>query len=619
MKFNKKSFLIWLAIFVSLFVLFQFVPGSNKVEKTPVLIYSDFINKVKESKVNTVTIKGRNVVGVTKAGEVFKTYSPSDSKMVDILLENNVKLSVLPPDPDMPSLFQIVLSWLPILLLIGLAYLSVRSLQSNGNRAFGLGRSRVKATGEKDIKVTFADVAGIDEAKSELEEIVEFLKNPQKFQKLGGRIPRGVLLSGPPGNGKTLLARAIAGEAGVMFFNISGSEFVEVFVGVGASRVRDMFEQAKRNAPCIIFIDEIDAVGRKRSSGFSGGHEEREQTLNQLLVEMDGFEQNQGIIIVAATNRPDVLDSALLRPGRFDRRISVSFPDVDGREKILGVHARNVPLFPDVDLRKIARGTPGFSGADLANIINEAALLAARLNQLAVSQKNLESAKDKIIMGTERRSWLMNPKERDMVAHHEAGHAILALYTPGAKPMHKITIIPRGSALGMVVQLPERDQLLFSREEMLADIIVSMGGRVAEHMFFGEDMTTAGASNDIEQATARCRRMVMEYALTIDSKKTAVFQNYLVMDDAGYRRDYAFSEKTLERLDSEVERILGYCYEKAKALMEAKKEEVHLLAKTLLDRETLDVDEVKTLLKNGKLPRITKAKSAPSRRLPKSV
>lgn len=596
------------------------MPGSNKVEKTPTLIYSDFINKIKENKVNTVTMKGRNVVGVTKAGEVFKTYAPTDSKMIDILLENDVKVSVLPPDPDMPSLLQIILSWLPILLLIGLAYLSVRSLQSNGNRAFGLGRSRVKATGEKDIKVTFADVAGIDEAKSELEEIVEFLKNPQKFQKLGGRIPRGVLLSGPPGNGKTLLARAIAGEAGVMFFNISGSEFVEVFVGVGASRVRDMFEQAKRNAPCIIFIDEIDAVGRKRSSGFSGGgHEEREQTLNQLLVEMDGFEQNQGIIIVAATNRPDVLDSALLRPGRFDRRINVSFPDIDGREKILGVHARNVPLFPDVNLRKIARGTPGFSGADLANIVNEAALLAARLNQLAVSQQNLESAKDKIIMGAERKSWLMDPKERDMVAHHEAGHAIMALYTPGSTPMHKITIIPRGSALGMVVRLPERDQLLSSRQEMLADIIVAMGGRVAEHMFFGEDFTTGGAYSDIKQATARCRSLVIHYALTIDSKKTPAFQNYELTDDAGYRYDYNFSEKTLERLDAEVERILEYCYEKSTTLMEEKKEEVRLLAKTLLDRETLDVEEVKYLLKNGKLPKITKTKNAPSRRLPKSV
>lgn len=595
------------------------MPSINKVEKTPLLIYSDFVNKIKDSKINTVTIKGRNVVGVTKAGEVFKTYAPSDSKMIDILLENNVKVSVLPPDPDMPSLLQIILSWLPILLLIGLAYLSVRSLQSSGNRAFGLGRSRVKATGEKDIKVTFADVAGIDEAKSELEEIVEFLKNPQKFQKLGGRIPRGVLLSGPPGNGKTLLARAIAGEAGVMFFNISGSEFVEVFVGVGASRVRDMFEQAKRNAPCIIFIDEIDAVGRRRSSGFSGGHEEREQTLNQLLVEMDGFEQNQGIIVVAATNRPDVLDNALLRPGRFDRRISVSFPDIDGREKILGVHSRNVPLFPNVDLRKIARGTPGFSGADLANIVNEAALLAARHNHLAVSQQDLESAKDKIIMGAERKSFLMDPKERNWVAHHEAGHAIIALYTPGATPMHKITIIPRGSALGMVVTLPERDQLLAPREQMLAHIMLSMGGRIAEHMFFGEDLMTGGASNDIQQATALCRRMVMEYALTIDSKKIPVFQNYATTDDAGYRYDYNFSEKTLERLDAEVERILTYCYEKATALMEEKKEEVHLLAKTLLDRETLDVEEVKYLLKNRKLPKITKAKNAPSRRLPKSV
>jgi len=610
---------VWLAIFVSLFVLFQFMPGTSKTEKTPILIYSDFVNKIKEGKIDNVALKGRNVVGVTKSGEMFKTYAPSDSKMVDVLLENNVKTRVLPPDPDMPSLLQVILSWLPILLLIGLAYLSVRSLKANGNRAFGLGRSRVKAAGEKDVKVTFADVAGIDEAKAELEEIVDFLKNPQKFQKLGGRIPRGVLLSGPPGNGKTLLARAIAGEAGVMFFNISGSDFVEVFVGVGASRVRDMFEQAKRNAPCIIFIDEIDAVGRRRHSGFSGGHEEREQTLNQLLVEMDGFEQNQGIIVVAATNRPDILDKALLRPGRFDRRISVSFPDVDGREKILGVHARHVPLFPTVNLRTIARGTPGFSGADLANIVNEAALLAARNNQLAVSQQDLESAKDKIIMGTERRSWLMDSRERDMVAHHEAGHAILALYTKGAKPMHKITIIPRGSALGMVVQLPERDQLLFSREEMLADIIVSMGGRVAEYMFFGEDLITAGASNDIEQATTRCRRMVMEYALTIASPKIPVFQNYQVMDDSGYRRDYAFSEKTLERLDSEVERILEHCYKEAMKTMKARKKEVHLLAETLLRCETLDVEEVKYLLKNGKLPRITGKKRAPSRRLPKSV
>jgi cell division protease FtsH len=469
---------------------------------------------------------------------------------------------------------------------------AVKNMQGGG-KAMGFGRSKAKLMNEQQSKITFADVAGIDEAKAELEEIVDYLKEPQKFQKLGGKLPKGVLLVGPPGTGKTLLAKAIAGEAGVPFFSISGSDFVEMFVGVGASRVRDMFEQAKKNSPCIVFIDEIDAVGRHRGAGLGGGNDEREQTLNQLLVEMDGFEENQSVIIVAATNRPDILDPALLRPGRFDRRVDVSNPDLKGREQILLVHIKKVPLASDVDIKVIARGTPGFSGADLANLVNESALMAARHNKLAVGMNEFEQAKDKILMGTERKSLAMSKDEVKTTAYHEAGHALISHFSDVADPIHKATIIPRGRSLGLVMSLPERDTVSQSREKLISHIKMSMGGRIAEELIFGEDKVTTGASSDIQAATSIARRMIVEWGF---SDKLG-FQNFSSSNDREFTKPY--SEKTEELIDSEVKILLETCYKESQALLKKHIKKLHLLAEALLEHETLTGDEIKALLDGG--------------------
>ncbi|MEM8798795.1 MAG: ATP-dependent zinc metalloprotease FtsH, partial [Pseudomonadota bacterium] len=507
-----RNFLLWGVVLLLLFVLFNMFQGPSG--RAPQQIaYSDFLERIERGDVASVTIKGRNIIGQASNGASFKTYAANDPGLVDRLNERKIQFWVEREDSGL--LLGAFFTWLPFLLIIGIWIFFMRQMQSGSGRgAMGFGKSKARLLTEKHGRVTFEDVAGIDEAKEELEEIVEFLRDPQKFQRLGGKIPKGALLVGPPGTGKTLLARAIAGEANVPFFTISGSDFVEMFVGVGASRVRDMFEQAKKNAPCIIFIDEIDAVGRSRGAGLGGGNDEREQTLNQLLVEMDGFETNEGIILIAATNRPDVLDPALLRPGRFDRQVVVPLPDIIGREKVLSVHMKKVPTAPDVSARVIARGTPGFSGADLANLVNEAALLAARKGRRRVSMAEFEEAKDKVMMGAERRSMVMSEEEKKLTAYHEGGHALVALHLPPSDPIHKATIIPRGRALGMVVRLPERDQLSVSREKFHANLAIAMGGRVAEEIIFGHDKVTSGASSDIQYATRTARAMVTQYGLS---------------------------------------------------------------------------------------------------------
>lgn len=596
MNQNNRNFIIWAAIAGGLFFIFQLLPsGSNK----PVgrdFAFSEFLTEVKQGKIKEVHIKGNNIQGERYDGSQFITYAPNDPQLVSRLSEASVRIKASALEDQLPSFWQALLSWFPLLLLIGFFFLTMRQLQSGGNKAMGFGKSRARLLGEKGPKVTFQDVAGIDEAREELEEIVDFLRSPAKFQRLGGRIPKGVLLVGPPGTGKTLLARSIAGEANVPFFSISGSDFVEMFVGVGASRVRDMFEQAKKNAPCIVFIDEIDAVGRHRGAGVGGGNDEREQTLNQLLVEMDGFEENEGIIIIAATNRPDVLDRALLRPGRFDRQIQVPNPDINGREKILNVHVRKVPLSPNVDLRIIARGTPGFSGADLRNLVNEAALLAARGGHLAVTMEDFEKAKDKVMMGAERRSMVMSDKEKKLTAYHEAGHAIVAHYTTHSDPIHKATIIPRGNALGMVMRLPEGDRISMSRAKLHADLMVAMGGRIAEEIIFGVNEVTTGAMSDIRMATNIAKAMINEWGLS----KDLGFRSF----DDGDSRAYGMSngnisEETLKKIDAEVSNLLDGCYKQTYKLLESKKNKLELLAKSLLEYETLTGDEIRLLLDKG--------------------
>ena len=514
------------------------------------------------------------------------------------MLDHNVSISVQPSDEGMPTLMSIFINWFPMLLLIGVWIFFLRQMQSGGGKAMGFGKSRAKLLTERTGRVTFEDVAGIDEAKEELKEIVDFLRDPQKFQRLGGRIPKGVLLVGPPGTGKTLLARSIAGEANVPFFTISGSDFVEMFVGVGASRVRDMFEQAKNNAPCIVFIDEIDAVGRHRGAGLGGGNDEREQTLNQLLVEMDGFEANEGVILIAATNRPDVLDPALLRPGRFDRHVVVPNPDLAGREKILHVHMRKVPLAPDVDPRVIARGTPGFSGADLANLVNEAALLAARRGKRFVTMPELEDAKDKVLMGAERRSMAMSEEEKKLTAYHEGGHALVALSVEGSDPIHKATIIPRGRALGMVMRLPERDQLSITRQKMLADLCVAFGGRIAEELVFGHDKVTTGAQSDIEQATRMARAMVTRFGMSDDLGPIAYAENQEeVFLGHSVSRTQNVSEATAQKIDSEIRRIIDTCYQRAHDILTERRNDLEIIARGLLEYETLSGEEIIALLK----------------------
>ena len=509
-----KNLAIWLLIGFLVFLIIDFYKANDTAQRTSPVSYSNFLTELKNGNVSRVEIRGNNIKGEYSNGSYFSTYAPNDMNLIEKLEKNNVEIIALPLDKGSPGLIDILISWFPMLLLIGVWIFFMRQMQSGSGRAMGFGKSRAKLLNENKEKVTFKDVAGIDEAKAELEEIVEFLKDPTKFQRLGGKIPKGALLVGPPGTGKTLLARAIAGEANVPFFSISGSDFVEMFVGVGASRVRDMFEQGRKSAPCIIFIDEIDAVGRHRGAGLGGGNDEREQTLNQLLVEMDGFDSTQGVILIAATNRPDVLDPALLRPGRFDRQVVVPNPDIQGRNKILAVHTRKLALAPDVDIKVIARGTPGFSGADLANLSNEAALLAARRNKRLVTMLDFEDAKDKVMMGAERRSMVMTLKEKELTAYHEAGHALVGVFTPGNDPLHKVTIIPRGRALGVTMNLPERDKYSETKTEMKAKLSMIFGGRVAEELIFGKDNITSGASNDILQATQRARAMVVEWGMS---------------------------------------------------------------------------------------------------------
>ena len=601
---NIRNLALWLFIALIVFGLFNLFSSNNTERNSINLTYSQFLDEVEVGSVKDVVIRGNNISGAFDDGRQFKTYAANDPTLVERLNDRGVNISAAPLDDGYPSILGILISWFPMLLLIGVWIFFMRQMQGGRGGAMGFGRSKAKLLTENKNKVTFNEVAGIDEAKEELVEIVEFLKDPRKFQKLGGRIPKGALLIGPPGTGKTLLARAVAGEAGVPFFTISGSDFVEMFVGVGASRVRDMFEQGRRNAPCIIFIDEIDAVGRSRGAGLGGGNDEREQTLNQILVEMDGFDTQEGIILVAATNRPDVLDPALLRPGRFDRQVVVPNPDIIGREAILKVHTKKISMAPDVDIRTIARGTPGFSGADLANIVNESALLAARKNKKIVTMVDFEEAKDKVMMGSERRSLVMSQDEKKLTAYHEGGHAIVTLNQPASDPIHKATIIPRGRALGMVMRLPERDQLSMSREKMLADITVAMGGRVAEEIIFGEDKVTSGASSDIEMATKMARNMVTKYGM---SEKLGTIQygenEEEVFLGRSVQKHQNVSEETAKVIDSEIRAIVETCYEKSREILKDKIDDLHALANGLLEYETLSGDEIVELLRDGNISR----------------
>ncbi len=591
----NRNLVFWLGVGLVILLLLNLASEAqqsaliSKVE----ISYSEFMDDSKVGRVSEVTIKGDTLHGVYAAdGGVFLSKVPPEENIVDRLSGTNVKIKAAEPDPPKIRLVDIFFTVLPILLLIGFWYFIMRQMNGKGGGgAMGFGRSRAKMLTEHQTKVTFKDVAGIDEAKEELQEIVEFLKDPEKFQRLGGKIPKGALLVGAPGTGKTLTARAVAGEAGVPFFTISGSDFVEMFVGVGASRVRDMFEQGKKNAPCIIFIDEIDAVGRHRGAGYGGGNDEREQTLNQLLVEMDGFESNEGVIILAATNRPDVLDPALLRPGRFDRQVTVPLPDVKGREAILKVHMKKVPLSNNVDPSIIARGTPGFSGAELANLVNEAALLAARKNKRVIGMEDLEEAKDKVMMGSERRSMAMNEEEKKLTAYHEAGHALVALHEPESDPIHKATIVPRGQALGMVMRLPEGDRYSYSLAKMKANLSVGMAGRVAEEIIFGDEFVTNGAAGDIQQVSAMARAMVMQWGL---SEKIGMVD---FSDDPSNYRERRISAKMSADIDEEVRRFIDEGYKKAKDVITKHEDDLHKIAKALLEYELLSGDEIKGLLR----------------------
>lgn len=598
----KKNLMVWAIIAVVLMVLFNlfYPPQANNAGKN--IPFSEFMDKVAADSVSEVRIKGDTILGMATDGKAFMTLAPNDPELIPTLREHKVKISVMPIEDGSSTLWSIFISWFPMILLIAVWIFFMRQMQVGGGKAMSFGKSRARMLNDSQGRITFDDVAGIDEAKQELEEIVDFLKDPQKFQRLGGKIPKGVLLVGPPGTGKTLLARAIAGEANVPFFTISGSDFVEMFVGVGASRVRDMFEQGKKHAPCIIFIDEIDAVGRHRGAGLGGGNDEREQTLNQLLVEMDGFEANLGVILIAATNRPDVLDPALLRPGRFDRQVVVPNPDIVGREKILRVHMKKVPLASDVDPSIIARGTPGFSGADLANLVNEAALMAARRNKRVVTMSDLEDAKDKVMMGAERRSMVMDEAEKKMTAYHEAGHAICGLHEPESDPIHKATIIPRGQALGMVMQLPERDVLSHSIAKLKARLVVAFGGRVAEEIIFGKDKISTGASSDIRMATSIARRMVTEFGMSekmgpiaYEEPDGEVFLGYSMTK----RKNIA--DETALNVDKEIQRIIQEALDRARLILNENREELETLAKGLIEYETLSGAEIKDLLK-GKKP-----------------
>ena len=599
----SKNLALWIIIGLLILALFNLFQGSAQRTDLNELAFSEFLNRVESGDVKGVTIKGNQIYGQYQSGGAFRTYAPDDPQLVERLKNQNVQIRAEPLD-DGPGLWNILISWFPMLLLIGVWIFFMRQMQSGGGKAMGFGKSKAKLLTEKQGRVTFEDVAGIDEAKQELEEIVEFLKDPQKFQRLGGRIPKGCLLVGPPGTGKTLVARAVAGEANVPFFTISGSDFVEMFVGVGASRVRDMFEQGKKNAPCIIFIDEIDAVGRHRGAGLGGGNDEREQTLNQLLVEMDGFEATEGVILIAATNRPDVLDPALLRPGRFDRQIVVPNPDILGREKILRVHMKKVPLAPDVDPRVIARGTPGFSGADLANIVNEAALLAARKSKRVVTMAEFEEAKDKVMMGAERRSMVMTEEEKKLTAYHEAGHALVGIHMPKTDPLHKVTIIPRGRALGVTMSLPERDQLSMSERQLLSRLAVMYGGRLAEELVFGKENITTGAGNDIQQATNLARRMVTEYGFSdkLGRLRYADNEEEVFLGHSVARQKHV-SDATAALIDEEVRRLIEDAEANARRILSEHSDDLETLAKGLLEYETLSGDEVRALLAGEEIHR----------------
>ena len=601
MKNVSKNVILWIIIGLLLIVLFNLFQGTSPSKNSSKISFSDFIAATESGNVSEVNISGNSVTGFLNDGRAFNTYAPNYPNLVDKLNDKGIKITAEPSERSMHPLLSVLLSWFPMLLLIGVWIFFMRQMQSGGGKAMGFGKSKAKLLNEAVGKVTFDDVAGIDEAKQELEEVVEFLKDPQKFSRLGGKIPRGALLVGPPGTGKTLLARAIAGEANVPFFSISGSDFVEMFVGVGASRVRDMFEQGKKNAPCIVFIDEIDAVGRHRGAGLGGGNDEREQTLNQLLVEMDGFEANAGVIIIAATNRPDVLDPALLRPGRFDRQITVTNPDVMGRDKILKVHIKKIKVSPKFDSKIIARGTPGFSGADLANLVNEAALLAARKNKRMVTLEDFENAKDKVMMGAEKRSMVMSEDEKKLTAYHEAGHAVATLHSPASDPIHKATIIPRGRALGMVMRLPEKDQLSMRKDQMKAHLLIATGGRIAEEMIFGKDKITNGAASDIQMVTNLAKKMITEWGMSeklgrlrYNNDSEEVFLGHSVAQSKN------LSDSTAKLIDEEVRFLAEEAENNCKKILQDNIEELHIVAKGLLEYETLSGNEIKDLIKGIK-------------------
>ena len=614
-----KNVVVWLIAFVALSTVMSFFENRNFASNHENLAFSDFMNEVKSKRIASVTMSGAEIYSMTNDGKKYVTYAPYSPSTVDTLLENNVKVEAKPQDTSGDTLWSIIISWFPMILLVGVWIFFMRQASAGNNKAMSFGKSRARLI-ENTKKVTFKDVAGADESKQELEEIVDFLKDPQKFQRLGGKIPKGVLLVGPPGTGKTLLAKAVAGEANVPFFSISGSDFVEMFVGVGASRVRDMFAQAKKNAPCLLFIDEIDAVGRHRGAGLGGGNDEREQTLNQLLVEMDGFEPNENVILIAATNRPDVLDPALLRPGRFDRQVTVSNPDVKGREAILNVHVRKVPLARDVDLSVVARGTPGFSGADLANLVNEAALLAARRNKRKVTAEDFDNAKDKVLMGSERKSMAMDEQEKKLTAYHEAGHAICSLHVKETDPIHKATIIPRGRAVGMVQQLPEKDQYSYTRAKMLSRLIICMGGRVSEELKFGYDKVTSGASSDIAAATNLARAMVTEWGMSdVLGPVMYVENSNEVFLGRSVTQNQNMSEETARLVDSEIKRLVTDAHTEAAKILKENDKELETLAQALMEYETLTGEEIKEVLAGKKIDRTEQTPVPPEKQTKVSV
>jgi len=601
---NFRNLVMWAIIVFLTIGLYNMFKHPRNIQQKNDISFSEFLKEVDNGRVVQVDIKGNNISGILSDGKNFKTYAPNDPNLVEKLSNKGVGITATPTEDKMPSILGVLLSWFPMLLLIGVWIFFMRQMQGGRGGAMGFGRSKAKLMSDSKKKVTFADVAGVEEAKEEVQEVVEFLKDPRKFMRLGGKIPKGALLVGSPGTGKTLLAKAIAGEASVPFFTISGSDFVEMFVGVGASRVRDMFEQGKKNAPCIIFIDELDAVGRSRGAGLGGGNDEREQTLNQILVEMDGFETNEGVVIIAATNRPDVLDPALLRPGRFDRQVVVPLPDIIGREEILKIHAKKISLGPNIKLKTIAKGTPGFSGADLANLVNESALLAARKNKRIVTMQEFEDAKDKVMMGAERKSMVMTEDDKKLTAYHESGHAIVALNEKASDPIHKATIIPRGRALGIVWTLPERDKYSHSREYLEANISKAMGGRIAEELIFGHKKVTSGAASDIQMATKLAKDMVTRFGMSNELGPLTYGENEdEVFLGRSITRQQHISEETAKKVDAEIKKIVEAGYKRAKKILTEKINDMHKLAKALILYETLTGDEIMDIILKNKYPK----------------